>query len=81
VALAEFPWNPADVSQAIARAHRIGQLRGVNAYYLVGRDTVEHVLCRLLQNKQVWLDATLDGKKVTEFDLVDKLARALIRKA
>jgi len=34
-------WNPAVESQAIDRAHRIGQLRPVFAYRLIARDTVE----------------------------------------
>jgi len=44
-------WNPAVESQAIDRAHRIGQVRAVNAYRLVTRGTVEEKIL-LLQKKK-----------------------------
>ncbi len=44
-------WNPAVESQAIDRAHRIGQARAVNAYRLVTRGTVEEKIL-LLQKKK-----------------------------
>jgi len=41
-------WNPAVERQAIDRTHRIGQVRPVNAYRLVTRDSVEEKI-RVLQ--------------------------------
>ncbi len=40
-------WNPAVESQAIDRAHRIGQTRPVFAYRLIARDTVEEKVLEL----------------------------------
>ncbi len=44
-------WNPAVESQAIDRAHRIGQKRPVFAYRLVTRGTVEEKVLELQQEK------------------------------
>lgn len=52
-------WNPAVESQAIDRAHRIGQTRHVLAYRLIARDTVEERVVELQQRKQTLADAIL----------------------
>jgi hypothetical protein len=46
-------WNPAVESQAIDRAHRIGQTQPVTAYRLVSRDTIEEKILTLQQKKQI----------------------------
>ena len=45
-------WNPAVESQAIDRAHRIGQTRPVFAYRLIARDTVEEKVLELQERKR-----------------------------
>ena len=45
-------WNPAVETQAIDRAHRIGQARPVFAYRLVARDTVEERILELQAHKR-----------------------------
>ncbi len=45
-------WNPAVEAQAIDRTHRIGQTRGVFAYRLIARDTVEEKILQLQQTKR-----------------------------
>jgi SNF2 family DNA or RNA helicase len=45
-------WNPAVESQAIDRAHRIGQTRPVFAYRLITRDTVEEKVLQLQSAKR-----------------------------
>jgi superfamily II DNA or RNA helicase len=52
-------WNPAVESQAIDRAHRIGQTRRVFAYRLIARDTVEEKVLALQENKRDLADAIL----------------------
>lgn len=45
-------WNPAVESQAIDRAHRIGQNRRVFAARLIARDTVEERVLELQEMKR-----------------------------
>ena len=45
-------WNPAAESQAIDRAHRIGQSRKVFAYKLIAKDTVEEKILELQKSKR-----------------------------
>ena len=52
-------WNPAVESQAIDRAHRIGQTRQVFAYRLIVRDTIEEKVVLLQQSKRDLADAII----------------------
>lgn len=52
-------WNPAVESQAIARAHRIGQTRQVFAYRLIARDTVEEKILELQKSKRELSDSII----------------------
>jgi SNF2 family DNA or RNA helicase len=45
-------WNPAVESQAIDRAHRIGQTQQVFAYRLIAKDTVEEKVLELQNSKR-----------------------------
>ncbi len=58
-------WNPAVESQAIDRAHRIGQTRRVFAYRLIATDTVEEKIVALQQKKQKLADAILTENNAT----------------
>ena len=52
-------WNPATESQAIDRAHRIGQTRPVFAYRLIAEDTVEEKILLLQDRKRELADAII----------------------
>jgi SNF2 family DNA or RNA helicase len=54
-------WNPAVESQAIDRAHRIGQTRPVFAYRLIARDTVEEKVLELQAQKRALADAIINA--------------------
>jgi SNF2 family DNA or RNA helicase len=54
-------WNPAVESQAIDRAHRIGQTRQVFAYRLIAQDTVEEKVVELQQTKRNLADAIINA--------------------
>ena len=54
-------WNPAVESQAIDRAHRIGQTRQVFAYRIIARDTVEEKVLALQNTKRDLADAILNA--------------------
>ena len=81
VAFGELDWTPGNMIQAEDRLY--GLKRGkkgvpVTAFYLIGKDTIEVDLARLIQRKAKILDATLDGaKQDTSIDIYDQLARIL----
>lgn len=53
-------WNPAAESQAIDRAHRIGQTRSVMVYRLIASGTIEEKVMALQQRKARLFDAVVD---------------------
>ena len=56
-------WNPAVESQAIDRAHRIGQTRHVFAYRLICQDTVEQRIAELQKRKRKLADAIIGDQE------------------
>jgi len=76
---AELDWNPANLTQAEDRTHRIGQKTSTTYYYLIAKDTIEEYLCRLVQQKQTILIETLDGSRRTNnsLDIFTKLNKVL----
>ena len=66
-------WNPAVETQAIDRAHRVGQTRHVFAYRLVCRDTVEEKILKLQKKKKSLADAILsaDNRLLKDLTLED----------
>jgi hypothetical protein len=61
VAFLELAWTPAKHSQAEDRVHRIGQDRGVTAWYLLAADTIDQRISELLEAKRDHVDAVTDG--------------------
>ena len=53
-------WNPATETQAVDRAHRIGQTRSVMVYRLVARDTIEDKVMALKARKARLFSSVLD---------------------
>ena len=62
-------WNPAAETQAIDRAHRLGQTRRVFAYRLVCRNTVEEKITDLQDRKRKLADAILQESDTLLKDL------------
>ena len=72
-------WNPAVEAQAIDRAHRMGQVRCVNAYRMVCADSVEEKIIELQQAKRELASAIISQDKsligeLTSEDLQQLLA-------
>ena len=60
----ELGWVASDHLQAEDRVHRIGQKsESVNAYYLVGVDTIEESIVQLLEKKFKVVGSCIDGTK------------------
>lgn len=67
-------WNPAVESQAVDRAHRIGQSKTVSVYRLVTEDSVEQKIMALKAKKSKIVDALINENglstvKLTKGDL------------
>lgn len=52
VIIVEPQWTPSSEEQAIARCHRMGQLKTVQVHHLIALDTVEIHVCRKLAKKE-----------------------------
>ena len=56
----DLPWNPARLDQRTARAHRIGQTRGVSVVYLCAAEGIENGIRETLSGKRAVRDAALE---------------------
>ena len=57
----DLPWNPGRLDQRTARAHRLGQTRGVVVTYLCAEGGIERAIERVLGQKREMRGAALDG--------------------
>ena len=74
VAFVEFPWTFADCEQCEDRAHRIGQLDSVTAYYFLGRNTIDEKIYKIIQTKKD-MAATITGStEQVEESTIDLIA-------
>ena len=78
VAFVELGWTPAIHDQAEDRTHRIGQKDSVNAWYLLGKGTIDEDINALIDRKRQVVNAVTDGNVEQEKtsildDLIDKI--------
>jgi superfamily II DNA or RNA helicase len=65
----DLPWNPARLDQRNARAHRLGQTRGVSVTYLCAAEGIERGIEGTLGGKRAVRSAALDpGSDVEEVE-------------
>jgi hypothetical protein len=62
----DLPWNPGRLDQRTARAHRMGQTRGVSAIYLCAERGIERAIEKTLAGKRAVRSAALDGASAVE---------------
>jgi len=78
-AFIEIGWTPGEMDQCEDRVHRIGQeADSVNAYYLLGQNTIDMEIAELLDEKRKVLDAVLDGKETEETGLLTELMNRIM---
>jgi superfamily II DNA/RNA helicase len=68
----DLPWNPARLDQRTARAHRIGQTRGVSVTYLVSETGIERGIEGTLHQKRAIRQAALD--MTSDVDAVEAMS-------
>lgn len=62
----DLPWNPARLDQRTARAHRLGQSRGVSVTYLCAEEGIEKGIEGTLAGKRAVRAAALDAQSDVE---------------
>ncbi|WP_437956650.1 SNF2-related protein [Sorangium sp. So ce119] len=62
----DLPWNPARLDQRTARAHRLGQARGVSVTYLCAEEGIERGIEGMLAEKRAVLIASLRADSAVE---------------
>lgn len=80
VAFVELPWTYADCCQCEDRAHRIGQKDNVTCYYLLGRNTIDHKLYNIIQDKKTIANSIMasDDDIPTDHLYFEELASTLL---
>ncbi|ONI70910.1 helicase SNF2 [Actinosynnema sp. ALI-1.44] len=68
VIIAEPQWKPSTEEQAIARAHRMGQLRKVHVHRLMAKDSVDERIREILEGKTRLFDAYARKSSAKESD-------------
>ena len=53
---AELDWTPANIAQAEARCHRIGQTEDVNVVFLLAKDSLDSHIFKVIERKMQVLD-------------------------
>jgi SNF2 family DNA or RNA helicase len=71
-------WNPAAETQAVDRAHRIGQRNPVVVYRYVSAGTIEEKVMELKERKSALFSSVMDGDEVLSGALGADDIRALI---
>ena len=56
------PWTAADLQQAVARCHRIGQTKSVTIYTLMCKDTIDEYIHKIVKRKAALGDSLVDAK-------------------
>lgn len=73
-------WTPGEHDQAEDRCHRIGQENSVQAWYLIGVDTIDEDIYDLIDAKRVIVDAVTEGDEVQQASVVGDLMKRLYAK-
>ena len=83
VILTEPQWKPSTEEQAIARCHRMGQVRRVEVHRLLTEESVDEVMVEVLHGKSVLFDSYARGSTIKDAtpDAIDTAAQAKPKKA
>lgn len=62
----DHDWNPSNDSQAMDRAHRLGQTKQVTVYRLITKNTIDERIVQLARNKKEVQDIVVGNKAYSE---------------
>jgi SWI/SNF-related matrix-associated actin-dependent regulator 1 of chromatin subfamily A len=74
-AILEYPWNPMTLKQDYDRLDRIGQKNAVNIYQLLGLNTIEEKIAKILDERMQMSSGILDGKTISTKILITELIK------
>lgn len=74
VVFVEFPWTYALCEQCEDRAHRIGQVSSVTAYYFLGKNTIDEKIYQIIQTKKVMASTITGSTEQVEEDVINLVA-------
>lgn len=73
-------WTPGEHDQCEDRAHRIGQKNSVQAWYLIGANTIDEDIYDLIEAKRSVVDAVTDGDEVQQQSIIGDLMKRFYNK-
>ena len=88
----DHDWNPSNDSQAMDRAHRLGQTKQVTVYRLITQGTIDERIVKLARNKKEVQDIVVGNKAYSETGMAkpqeivslllddDELAESMLRR-
>jgi SNF2 family DNA or RNA helicase len=68
-------WTPGEHDQAEDRAHRLGQKNSVQAWYLIGANTIDEDIYDLIEAKRSIVDAVTEGDEVQQQSIISDLMK------
>lgn len=73
-------WTPGEHDQAEDRCHRIGQKNNVQAWYLIGVNTIDEDIYDLIDAKRAVVDAVTEGDEAEQASVIGDLMKRLYEK-
>lgn len=73
-------WTPGEHDQAEDRCHRIGQKNNVQAWYLIGVNTIDEDIYDLIDAKRAIVDAVTEGDDAQQATVIGDLMKRLYEK-
>ncbi|KIY45457.1 hypothetical protein FISHEDRAFT_61175 [Fistulina hepatica ATCC 64428] len=74
----EHDWNPSNDSQAMDRAHRLGQTRQVNVYRIITRGTIDERIIQLARVKKDVQDIVVGNKTFIDVAKPSEIVQLLL---
>ncbi|KDQ19928.1 hypothetical protein BOTBODRAFT_101773 [Botryobasidium botryosum FD-172 SS1] len=74
----DHDWNPSNDSQAMDRAHRLGQTRQVTVYRLITRGTIDERIVQLARVKKDVQDIVVGNKQFTDTTKPNEIVSLLL---